>query len=235
MASDETRHGADQKAASFINKLRARKAGIVPQPPSETPQNPPKASVTDEGFTIMRSHTGSNVASHTGSAPASNKPGDKPGKTARPARTPKAQPTKAKETAEENIEASIAMALEAMDPDDPAPAASAADKKLDAAIDEIIADDSAAADQKPAAIMPGSFGAVSETAGGASPAAATAATAAAAKVNTAATAAKTIEKQAATLIGSTMAQAIKSIVHDEMSQTIDLIARRAVRDAFRQA
>ena len=124
------------------------------------------------------------------------------------------------------------MALEAMDPDDPAPAASAADKKLDAAIDEIIADDGAAADQKPAAIMPGSFGAVSETAGGASPAAATAATA---KVNKTAAAAKTIEKQAATLIGSTMAQAIKSIVHDEMSQTIDLIARRAVRDAFRQA
>ena len=228
MASDETRHGADQKAASFTNKLRARKAGIVPQLPSETPQNPPKASVTDEGFTIMRSHTGIATASNAGS----NKPGDKPGKTARPARTPKAQPAKAKETAEENIEASIAMALEAMDPDDPAPAASAADKKLDAAIDEIIADDSAAADQKPAAIMPGSFGAVSETAGGASPAAATAA---AAKVNTAATAAKTIEKQAATLIGSTMAQAIKSIVHDEMSQTIDLIARRAVRDAFRQA
>ena len=223
MASDETRHGADQKAASFTNKLRARKADIVPQLPSETPQNLPKASVTDEGFTIMRSHTGS----HTGS--------DKPGKTARPARTPKAQPTKAKETAEENIEASIAMALEAMDPVDQPPAASAEDKKLDAAIDEIIADDGAAADQKPAAIMPGSFGAVSETAGGASPAAATAATAAAAKVNTAATAAKTIEKQAATLIGSTMAQAIKSIVHDEMSQTIDLIARRAVRDAFRQA
>ena len=231
MASDETRHGADQKAASFINKLRARKAGIVPQPPSETPQNPPKASVTDEGFTIMRSHTGIATASNAGS----NKPGDKPGKTARPARTPKAQPTKAKETAEENIEASIAMALEAMDPVDQPPAASAEDKKLDAAIDEIIADDGAAADQKPAAIMPGSFGAVSETAGGASPAAATAATAAAAKVNTAATAAKTIEKQAATLIGSTMAQAIKSIVHDEMSQTIDLIARRAVRDAFRQA
>ena len=44
-----------------------------------------------------------------------------------------------------------------------------------------------------------------------------------------------IERQAATLIGSTMAKAIKSIVHDEMSQTIDLIARRAVRDAFRQA
>ena len=50
-----------------------------------------------------------------------------------------------------------------------------------------------------------------------------------------AAAANMIERQAATLIGSTMAKAIKSIVHDEMSQTIDLIARRAVRDAFRQA
>ena len=212
MASDETRHGADQKAASFLDKLKAHKADILPQVPADDtpPQDPPRQSMTSDGFTIMRNH----------SANAAKKP---------KADAPKADAAKA----EENIEASIAMALEAMEPADTAPDASAEDKKLDAAIDEIIADDGAAAAQKPAVIMPGSFGAVGETATGTASQAADAAPASNAKETAAA--ANMIERQAATLIGSTMAKAIKSIVHDEMSQTIDLIARRAVRDAFRQA
>ena len=129
MASDETRHGADQKAASFLDKLKAHKADILPQVPADDtpPQDPPRQSMTSDGFTIMRNHS------------------------ANAAKKPKADAAKA----EENIEASIAMALEAMEAADTAPDASAEDKKLDAAIDEIIADDGAAAAQKPAVIMPG--------------------------------------------------------------------------------
>ena len=211
MASDETRHGADQKAASFIKKLRAQQADIVPQPPSDDtpPQDTPTRSVTSEGFTIMRNNTGGNARRNADASAGS------------PAKMPKADAPQA----EENIEASIAMALEAMEPADKAPAATAEDMKLDAAIDEIIADDGAATEQKPGVIMPGSFGAVDV--GAAAPAGNAKATPV--------TDNNINEKQAMTLIGTTMAKAIKSIVHDEMSQTIDLIARRAVRDAFRQA
>ena len=146
MASDETRHGADQKAASFIKKLRAQQADIVPQPPSDDtpPQDTPTRSVTSEGFTIMRNNTGDNARRNADASAGS------------PAKMPKADAPQA----EENIEASIAMALEAMEPADKAPAATAEDMKLDAAIDEIIADDGAATEQKPGVIMPGSFGAV---------------------------------------------------------------------------
>ena len=217
MASDETRHGADQKAASFIKKLRAQQADIVPQPPSDDtpPQDTPTRSVTSEGFTIMRNNTGGNARRNADASAGS------------PAKKPKAQTPQT----EENIEASIAMALETMEPADKPSAATAEDMKLDAAIDEIIADESAAADHAPGAIMPGSFGAAGETgvearSADAAPAETSRETPATDNMN---------EKQATTMIGKTMAQAIKSIVHDEMSQTIDLIARRAVRDAFRQA
>ena len=210
MASDETRHGADQKAASFIKKLRAQQADIVPQPPSDDtpPQDTPTRSVTNDGFTIMRNNTAGNAGRNADASAGS------------PAKMPKADAPQP----EENIEASIAMALEAMEPADKAPAATAEDMKLDTAIDEIIADDGAATEQKPGVIMPGSFGAVDE--GAAAPAGNAKATPVTDNMN---------EKQAMTMIGTTMAKAITSIVHDEMSQTIDLIARRAVRDAFRQA
>ena len=92
----------------------------------------------------MRNNTGGNARRNADASAGS------------PAKMPKADAPQA----EENIEASIAMALEAMEPADKAPAATAEDMKLDAAIDEIIADDGAATEQKPGVIMPGSFGAV---------------------------------------------------------------------------
>ena len=43
------------------------------------------------------------------------------------------------------------------------------------------------------------------------------------------------DENPASMIGASMATAIKSIVFDEMTQSIDRIARQAVRDALRQA
>ena len=100
----------------------------------------------------MRNNTGGNARRNADASAGS------------PAKMPKADAPQA----EENIEASIAMALEAMEPADKAPAATAEDMKLDAAIDEIIADDGAATEQKPGVIMPGSFGAVRTATGTAS-------------------------------------------------------------------
>ena len=91
MASDETRHGyLDQKAASFLDKLRAHKADILPQVPADDtpPQDPPRQSMTSD-----------EVHDH---AQSFSQCGEEAEELMRKADAAKA---------EENIEASIAMAL----------------------------------------------------------------------------------------------------------------------------
>ena len=286
MAMDDRHTGADHKAGSFKDKLNARKGQPVDETaaappaavPAETPAELPTETeataapvsgkiIEDGGFMIFK-----NVAETDTEAAAEPTaeitPDNTPDITAYTAAAepvepaPEAQAAPATEPDADSLEASLAKAIDALEPAAPGEAASSEmDDNLDAAIDAIIAppaetDDAAAA---AAAFNPGSFGAIGE-----SPITADDFTADAAPEDIAPdfapditpditeditlgdhgediTAASTMLPAAddtddqAMMIGTTMAHAIKSIVHDEMAQSIDRIAREAVRDALRQA
>lgn len=275
MAMDDRHTGADHKAGSFKDKLNARKGQPVdetaaappPAVPAETPAEPQTEKeaatapvsekiIEDGGFMIFRNAAETDTeaaAEPTADITPDSTPTITPDITADTAAAepvepaPEAQAAPASAPDADSLEASLAKAIDALEPAEVA--SSETDDNLDAAIDAIIATpaetDYAAAEA--AAFNPGSFGAIGESLITADDFTADATPEDITPDITLGdhgddiTAASTMPPadhdtdDQAMMIGATMAHAIKSIVHDEMAQSIDRIAREAVRDALRQA
>lgn len=270
MAMDDRHTGADHKAGSFKDKLNARKgqpvdetaAAVAAETPAELPTETEAAAapvseniIEDGGFMIFKNAAVTDTEATAETSPDINADTAVP-EPVEPASEPQAAP--ATEPDADSLEASLAKAIDALEPAAPAEATlSETDDNLDAAIDAIIATPAETKDAaaEAAAFNPGSFGAIGEN-----PITADDFTADATPQDIAPdiaadivpditpgdhgddnTTASTMPpadydtNDQAMMIGTTMAHAIKTIVHDEMEQSIDRIAREAVRDALRQA
>lgn len=217
MASDDRHSGGNDIAGSFKDKLKARKGEPIavpvkdtaPEPVSAVPDTPP---ASPEKVKEKISAKGFKIFKKrkTKSVPSQDNNAD--------------QQKKIIDREDESLEASLTAAIKALDAIPPAETSGHDDQSLDAAIEEMTIPPEGAADPIPG-FSPGSFGATGDNPINAEDAAATQGTPARDEA----------DREKATMIGNTMAHAIKSIVHDEMTQSIDRIARQAVRDALRQA
>lgn len=282
---DKTRDSADTKAGSFKDKLKALQSGQsaasegeaksavsaeAPASPAKTEPQPaaqhtnPASNHNDQinanGFLILKKNT----SSETPSADPQPSPALPETASMDEQTTPiTAEPASHEDAGLDDIEASLAQALEALTPPAETPAETPAAEEalpsapeLDEAIDAVLSD---MAEASPPAdeVTPGAFGAFGSFGAPAitpddfnitDDADAHPQTPPQApdepvtfddfaEAENAGPAARDdhLDHDAASRIGSSMAFAIKSIVHDEMTLSIDRIARQAVRDALRQA